>query len=378
MRLASFNLENLFQTPAVYNLASGEETQQKLKDYYQLSDLIEKRVYSDADKKRIIDIMNDNHGLASKDKKSDLIRLIEISGYLLNPLFSAVEAGGRYDWIGWFELIPAAVKETAIENTARVINMVKADVLCVVEVESRIAVKRFNEGVIPMVGGEKYKHTMVIDGNDERGMDVGILTKPAFNISSIGTHVDDFDQEGIIFRRDCAEYTIQTPIGNSILLLVTHFKSQSGTTPKETDGSDSIRKREAKRVRQIYEEKLQQGIEFIAITGDLNHEPSHDSLKPLFENDSSLLDIMKHPKFRNDSLSWTYKRGRKESKLDYILLSPKLQEKVKQAGIERRGIWIRENEEEEEEGDSFERFPELKEENNGASNHAALWVDLDI
>ncbi len=376
MRLALFNVENLFQTPAVYSLVSGEEeTQQKLKDYYQLSDLIEKRVYSDANKKRIIDIMNDNPGLASKDKKSDLIRLIEIRGHLLNQLFSAVEAMGRDDWIGWFELIPAAVKETAIENTARVINVVKADVLCAVEVESRIAVKRFNEMVIPMVGGEKYKHTLVIDGNDERGMDVGILTKPAFNISSISTHVDDSDEEGIIFRRDCAEYTIQTPSGNSILLLVNHFKSQGGTSSKETGEGDSIRRREAKRVRQIYEERLQQGIEFIAITGDLNHEPSHDSLKPLIENESSLLDVMKHSGFRNDNLYWTCKRGVKESKLDYILLSPKLQEKVQQAGIERRGIWARECEDEE---DSFERFPEVKEENDGASNHAALWVDLDI
>jgi endonuclease/exonuclease/phosphatase family metal-dependent hydrolase len=373
MRLASFNLENLFQTAAIYNLASSYETLQKLKDYYQLSALIEKRVYSDIDKKKIIDIMNANHGLASIDKKSDLIRLNEIRGYLLNQSFSAVESSGRDDWIGWFELIPAAVEQIAFEYTARVINAVKADFLCAIEVESRVAVNRFNENVIPMVdGGEKYEYTMVIDGNDERGIDVGILTKEAYEISSIGTHVYDSDQEGMIFRRDCAEYTIQTPLGNSILLLVNHFKSQGGTTPSETDENDRIRNREAKRVRQIYEEKLDQGIEFIAITGDLNHEPSHDSLQPLLGNGSSLLDIMTHPKFRTDNLSWTYKRGRRESKLDYILLSPKLQEKVHQAGIERRGIWREKND------DSFECFPEVKREIDGASDHAALWVDLDI
>ncbi len=375
MRLASFNLENLFQRPAVLNLTSTDEIQKRLEDYYNLSHLIEKKVYSDEDKRKIIEIMNENHGLASRDKKSQYIRLIEIRGYLLNQSFSAVGAKGRDEWIGWFELIPGSVKETAIENTARVINSVKADVLCTVEVENRIALNRFNETVIPAIYGEKYKNAMVIDGNDERGIDVGILTKPSFDISSIGTHVfdaDENDNNELIFRRDCAEYTIRTPSGNSLLILVNHFKSQSSNSPAETEENDRIRKREAKQVRKIYDEKRTQGIDFIAITGDLNHEPSHDSLQPLLGDESTLLDIMKHPKFNNDGLFWTYKRGTKESKLDYILLSPKLQERVIKAGIERRGLWKKESDH------SFESFPEVIEDTDAASDHAALWVELDI
>jgi hypothetical protein len=80
--------------------------------------------------------------------------------------------------------------------------------------------------VIPEVGGEKYKHTIMIDCNDGRGIDVGNMTKSSFEISFIGTHVDDYDDEGIIFSRDCAEYTIKTASGNLVLLLVNHFKSQ--------------------------------------------------------------------------------------------------------------------------------------------------------
>jgi hypothetical protein len=60
---------------------------------------------------------------------------------------------------------------------------------------------------------------MVIDGNDDRGIDLGIMTKPSFNIKSVGTHVDDVDQEGQIFSRDCAEYTISTPSGNTLQTL---------------------------------------------------------------------------------------------------------------------------------------------------------------
>lgn len=106
------------------------------------------------------------------------------------------------------------------------INAVNANVLCVFEVEERIAVNRFNNSVIPQVHGQKYSHTMVIDGNDDRGIDVGIMTKPSFDIKSIGTHVDDFDQEGRILSRDCAEYIIGTPSGNTLVILVNHFKSQ--------------------------------------------------------------------------------------------------------------------------------------------------------
>jgi hypothetical protein len=34
------------------------------------------------------------------------------------------------------------------------------------------AVNRFNNSVIPKIHGQKYDHTMVIDGNDDRGIDV--------------------------------------------------------------------------------------------------------------------------------------------------------------------------------------------------------------
>jgi hypothetical protein len=63
-----------------------------------------------------------------------------------------IRVNGRDDWIGWLELKRETIKETAIENTARVINEVNSDVICLVEVESRIAANRFNDSVIPKVG----------------------------------------------------------------------------------------------------------------------------------------------------------------------------------------------------------------------------------
>ena len=376
MRLSSFNLENLFRRPAFMN-TPPQKSMQVLTDYYELSHLIQNDVYSEETKKVIIDIVSKYPGLKSGKNNDQFIRLNEIRDRLLfvneEEISINQRINGRSDWIGWFELYAEQVKETAIENTARVINAVGADVLCAIEVENRLSINKFNENVIPQVGGEKFMYTMVIDGNDDRGIDVGILTKSTCEILSIATHVHDYDHGEKIFMRDCAEYKIKTPKGNSILVLVNHFKSQSAKNDEETKENNRLRKREATKVREIYEERLKQEIEFIAVVGDLNIDPSHDSLQPLLGNGSSLLDVMRHEKFKDEyQLSWTYKRRDTESKLDYILLSPKLQEKVVGAGIERHGVWGKGGEE------PYERFPEMKDELDAASDHAALWVDLDV
>jgi endonuclease/exonuclease/phosphatase family metal-dependent hydrolase len=363
MRLATFNLENMFERPVIMNLPSNNEGRKVLADYYRLSDLIQKQQYSQTDKDMILKIMKQYSGLL-KTGNSKFIRLVETRRHLTDFKHTKIQANGRGDWIGWFELKREAVKETATENTARVINAVGADVQCVVEVEDRTAVNRFNNSVIPKIHGQKYGHTMVIDGNDDRGIDVGIMTKQPFDIKSIGTHVDDIDDEGQIFSRDCAEYTISTPSGSTLLVLVNHFKSQGHG--KRAD-NDHKRKRQAKRVREIYEEKMSQGVELIAVVGDLNDSPEHEPLQPLIGDGSTLVDIMKHPKFVGDGSSWTYSDGHHKEKLDYILMSPKLLDKVQQGGIERRGVW-----------GTPGRFPEIKKEIDAASDHAAIWVDFDV
>lgn len=373
MKLASFNLENLFRRPTFMN-ESSQLSQQILKDYYDLSGLIEKEEYTAEVKNTILSILKRYDGII--DNNNPFIKLNEIRGPRFlhkndDGLSIDWDIKGRTDWIGWFELNTAEVNVEAVKNTARVINAVGADVLGVVEVENRIAVNKFNENVIPQIGGQKYDYTMVIDGNDDRGIDVGIMTKHGYRISSIATHIYDGeeDEKGPIFMRDCAEYTIQTPSGKPLLILVNHFKSQGG----ETDVSDAIRIREARQVRKIYEQKIKEGNEYIAITGDLNQDPEHFTLQPLLKEGSSLQDIMSHEKFYDKyGLRWTHKRGEDGSKLDYILLSPKLQDKVIKAGIERRGVWGKGN------GEPYEQFPEMRNELDAASDHAALWVDLDI
>src|SRR6185295_17460411 len=59
-----------------------------------------------------------------------------------------IVATGRASWIGWVELAKEPVDEIATRLTARVINDVHADIMCVVEAEDRPSLVRFNDEML--------------------------------------------------------------------------------------------------------------------------------------------------------------------------------------------------------------------------------------
>lgn len=371
MRLATFNVENMFERTKAMNLSTWAEGKGVLEDFKRLNELIQEENYTEDIKAELLDIMNRHKGLVAK-KESKFIILRDIRGrFLYKPkdMPAEIAANGRGDWIGWFELLKEPVTETATENTGRVIGLLKADVLCVVEAEDRIGLKRFNKGVLPIVEVPPFEHIMLIDGNDDRGIDVGIMTRKGFDITRMISHVDDEDNVGIVFSRDCAEYEIKTSQGNTLLVIANHFKSKGYGKPAE---SAAKRLRQAERVRAIYEERVKEGYEYVAVLGDLNEIPDGDPLDPLIRNGSTLMDVMVHPKFKGDGRPGTHGNGTKSAKLDYILMSPKLSQKVVECGIERSGVWGGKN------GTLFPHLPTIKKEVDAASDHAALWVEAEI
>jgi len=371
MQLATFNVENMFQRAKALNLDTWAEGKPVLEDFQRLNTLIQEPQYTSAIQAELLAIMKRHKGLLTQGE-SKFIRLRDIRGqFLSRPKNKPVEiaAAGRADWIGWFELERGPVRETATENTARIIGLLQADVLCVVEAEDRIGLKRFNQDVLPKVGVTPFDHVMLIDGNDDRGIDVGALTKKGFSIVRMRSHVDDQDNQGTIFSRDCAEYEIATPQGHTLLLLVNHFKSKGYGKPAE---SAAKRLRQAKRVRAIYEERIAEGFNYVAVLGDLNEAPAEAAMDPLIREGSPLTDIMAHPKFVGDGRPGTHGNGTKSAKLDYILMSPQLSAKVIRGGIERQGVWGGTN------GTLFPHLPTIQVEKDAASDHAALWVELNL
>jgi len=371
MRLATFNVENLFDRAKAMNLATWEDGKSVLEDFARLNTLIQQPNYSAETKAEILRIAKRHKGLITQGKSKYII-LREIRGRLFHkPKNKPSEVGvdGRGDWIGWFELETEPVEENAIDNTARVIGLLQADTQVVIEAEDRGGLKRFSDEVLPRVDVTPFDHVMLIDGNDERGIDVGIMTKKGYDIVRMLSHVDDTDDEGLIFSRDCAEYEVKTPKGTTLLLLLNHFKSKGYGKPAE---SAAKRLRQAKRLRAIYEERIKAGYEYIAVLGDLNEVPDAPPMDPLIREGSTLTDVMVHPKFKGDGRPGTHGNGTASSKLDYILMSPKLSDKVVSAGIDRRGVWGGKN------GDLFPHLDTMKDSKDAASDHAALWVELDI
>lgn len=361
MRLATFNAENLFDRPKAMNLPDKERTHgdQILDDFSTLNRLIEQKSYPVDTKKKIVELFR---------RQSKYIKLNEMHGRLLSGSGKnmKVVATGRDAWIGCFELIEEPVRETATENTARVIRTLDADITCIVEAEDRPSLKEFNKTMLPLVKGHPFDHVMLIDGNDDRGIDVGILVKEPLKIVDIVSHVDDKDGVGVIFSRDCAEYVIETSTGEKLLVMVNHFKSQGG--PR--DESDEKRRRQAERARQIYEER-KKVFDYIAFVGDLNQDPTSDPLKSLLQQ-TDLVEVSTEPGFDNGGFPGTYKDCGPKDKFDYILMSPKLAKKFKAGGIERRGMFVGKT------GKKFLHFPEVAKPMDAASDHAAVWAEFDI
>lgn len=369
MKIAAYNVENLFERAKVFN-EENSISKPIIKAVADLNNLFEKKRYSDNDKSHIIELLKEL-GLLKVDN-SKYVRLRKIRGKLLKrPKTGAVEvvAEGREDWVGWVELIPDPVDEIAMMNTGRVFRDVNADIVAVVEAENRISLEKFSDTIIKKAGGLPYTNVMVIDGNDDRGIDVGVMTREGYTIDWMRSHIFDRDEKGKeIFSRDCPEYCIETPEGEKIWVLPNHFKSKFGG---DNPQAKEKRKKQAIRTAEIYRALIESGHENVIVLGDLNDTPDSELLKPLL-NETDLKDVSEHPTFDTGEFpgKGTYAGGNDNQKIDYLLLSPAMFARVKSSGLFRKGAWPGARK-------KWEVYPELTEEVHAASDHHLIWCEIE-
>ncbi|HEX2890796.1 endonuclease/exonuclease/phosphatase family protein [Vineibacter terrae] len=370
MRIASFNVENLFQRARAMNGSTWAAGKDVLKNHAEMNRILGKPAYSDADKKRIVALMK-ALGIDKKDDGGDWVILRQNRGHLVTRRKNGqldVVANGRSDWIGWLDLKYEAVDETATRMTARVIHDVGADVMGVVEAENRPSLLRFCNDVLADGGANPYAHVMLIDGNDDRGIDVAIMTRAGYDITGIRSHVDDNDDDGLVFSRDCPVFTLQTAAGNRLIVLVNHLKSK-GFGSQQT--SDAKRRRQASRIRDIYKALRDDGAKLVAVIGDFNDTPASAPLHPLLGG-TDLKDISTHPAFDDGGFPGTFGSAGAGNKIDYILLSPELMAKTTAGGVFRKGAWpgVRPR--------KWDAYEEIEKPVQAASDHAAVWADIDV
>jgi hypothetical protein len=153
VRFATFNLENLFARPKVFNLETWAEGEPILKAFAEFNALIERVNYTDADKARMIELLlvlevyRLDNGIVRRNRLPDpkwaWLRANR-GTFDVEHEDTGVEivADHRADWTGWLELAKEPVDEVTTNMTAQVILDVNADVQGVVEGVSRFVRSR--------------------------------------------------------------------------------------------------------------------------------------------------------------------------------------------------------------------------------------------
>ena len=259
--------------------------------------------------------------------------------------------------------------------TARVIGDVAADVLAVVEAEDRPSLARFNDELL----AGRYGHCMLIDGNDTRGIDVGIMTTHRVEIASM--RIQRRRARPASPASTCSAGTAPStaagcPAAPTVWVLVNHFKSQSGgggapSAPARPTGSATI-----------VDRLVAAGERNIVVMGDLNEGPTApDSRRPtcaaLFDPAGPLVDVYSLPVFdpgpgRAPSRAAGSATGSTTSWSRETLAAL-----VTGGGIERHGLWGTPTNVNPPAalGRSTRRSPRAE---HAASDHAAVYIDIDL
>lgn len=175
-------------------------------------------------------------------------------------------------------------------DVARRILEMDLDVLAVQEVEHVEILREFNRVHL----GNRYRHVVLIEGNDPRMIDVGVLSKlPIGPVVShqAASHPDEPQER--IFSRDLLAVRLLDPGGNKLLTLYnTHLKSHyiaQDQEPQEGAASaNQRRRRQAETIARILSSEERRGARFVLV-GDMNDPADSPHLAPMLTVDGEPL-----------------------------------------------------------------------------------------
>lgn len=260
---------------------------------------------------------------------------------------------------------------TSKRITAEAINVMRADILALQEVENLDTLKRFRSRFLKRGGyrGRRvYPYLALLDGNDPRQIDVAVLSRLPIVSATTWQHIWDSKRRSYVFSRDCLEVDLQMPDDSVLTVYVNHFKSMIGGRAN----TRQRRQRQVRKVKALVKARFGRdaGRHPFVIVGDFNDYTG---------TGSGVGNLVKWNQVENvvDRLPrderWThyFARRREYRQLDYILLSKALARRNPGLPhIERRGVPIR--------ADRFagERFRGVGRDRPKASDHCPVAMDL--
>ena len=255
-------------------------------------------------------------------------------------------------------------------------HILDVDVLAVQEVEHIEILKRFNQEHL----GGMYPHVVLIEGNDRRLIDVGLLSKlPIGPITSHQAAVHPDNPGSRIISRDLLQIEIQKPNGDKLFTIYnTHLKSQfvpRGQDPVQgANQSNARRRRQAETIARLISRMERPNSSFILV-GDMNDPPDSEFLAPMLTIDGQpIVNALANPQETRSpkaesqgqgpgpqTAAWTHRYNPPgpeppEYRLfDHIWVSNRLSERLGPAHIDRR-----------------------RNHGGDGSDHDPAWIELDF
>jgi endonuclease/exonuclease/phosphatase family metal-dependent hydrolase len=248
------------------------------------------------------------------------------------------------------------VKAKDAAGTAQVaerIRRIDVDVLAVQEAEDIDTLRQFNREHL----GGMYKHVVLVEGNDPRLIDVGVMSKyPLGAVTSWQRAVHPDTPQELIFGRDLLEVEVLNERGNARLftLFNTHLKSQFVDFREDPvagrAAADQRRTRQAQTMARIIKLRTRPDSRY-AVVGDMNDAPDSAPLAGFTQDaELGLVNALASPSetraAKPDSpmpatTAWTHRFKAADAPAHYALfdqvwLSPPLAPRQSGAWIDRR------------------------------------------
>lgn len=255
-----------------------------------------------------------------------------------------------------------------------------ADVIALCEIENLDTLKRFRSRYLG--GPRAYPYALLIDGNDQRLIDVAVLSK--YPLVSVRSHQELRSGRSYIFSRDCLEVDLDIE-GSPLTLFVNHFKSMldKNDPPNGRRNTRARRELQARTVIELVRERFGDtpGDHPFIVLGDLNDYRETDA-----NGKSGIAALVEWSDVENvvdrlpEEERWThYFRERAAPQpgsyhqLDYLLLSRSLAQRSQgPPTIIRKGLAKR--------ADRYTgpRFPGVGLDKPVASDHCPLAIDIEL